>query len=42
MEKFENAKIELVLFDARDVITSSGGEGDIPLDPTVWFGDEGE
>ena len=40
MEKFENVKIELVLFDARDVITSS--EGDIPLDPTVWFGDEGE
>ena len=42
MEKFESAIIEPVLFKSCDVITTSGGEGDIPLDPTVWFGSEDE
>lgn len=36
MEKFENVKIELILFDSCEVITASGGEGDIPLDPAEW------
>ena len=40
MEQYESVIIELVLFDSRDVITASGGEGDIPLDPTMWFGSE--
>lgn len=33
MEKYESAKIELVLFDSWEVVTGSRGEGDIPLDP---------
>ena len=42
MEKFESVRIELVLFNSCDVITSSGGEGDIPLDPPIWSGAENE
>ncbi len=33
MEKYESVEIELILFDSCEVITASGGEGDIPLDP---------
>ena len=42
MEEYESVIIELVLFDSGDVITASGGEGDIPLDPAARFGSEDE
>ncbi len=33
MEKYEKLEMEVIVFEEEDVITTSGGDGSIPLEP---------